>query len=140
MDAPHNATDCRGTRVRQSTSNMTEQIAQAAITFQPQLTGHKPKLVSVAICGETLVITLRGALPPAEQAMAQRPEAANVRELHRQLFLASSETLRRDIQQITGLVVLEDAAEVFLASGTMGQVFLLAGKVPVESVDGGSTT
>ena len=110
------------------------------MAFQPQLTGHKPKSVSVAICGETLVITLRGALSPAEQAMAERPEAAQVRELHRQLFLASSETLRQDIQRITGLVVLEDAAEVFLASGTMVQVFLLSGKLPSESVDGESTT
>ena len=121
----------------QSTSNMAEEIAQAAIAFQPQLTGHKPKSVSVAIFGETLVITLRGALSPAEQAMAQRPEAAKVREFHRRLFLAGSETLRQDIQRLTGLVVLEDAADVFLANGTMVQLFLLSGKVPVESFDGG---
>lgn len=120
-------------------TDMTEQIAQAATAFQPQLNGHKPKSVSATICGETLVITLRGALSPAEQAMAQRPEAAKVRELHRQLFLAGSETLRQDIQRITGLVVLEDAAEVFLASGTMVQLFLLSGKLPSESVDGEST-
>jgi uncharacterized protein YbcI len=124
----------------QPTSNMAERVAQAAIAFQPQLTGHKPKSVSVVIGGETLVITLRGALSPAEQAMAQSPAAANVRELHRKMFFASSETLRQAIQRITGLVVLENASEVFLESGTMVQVFLLSGKVPSGSFDGGSTT
>ena len=124
----------------QSPTNMAERIAQAAIAFKQQLTGRKPKSVSVAFCGETLVVTLRSALSPAEQAMAQTPEASGVQELYRQLFLASAETLRQEINRITGLVVLENAAEVFLASGVMVQVFLLSGKLPSESFDGGSTT
>src|ERR1700735_3503618 len=37
---------------------------------------HVPKSVSVVLSGETLVVTLHGALSPAEQAMAQSPEGA----------------------------------------------------------------
>lgn len=121
--------------MRPPATTVAERVAQAAIAFQPQITGHKPKSVSVAICGETLVITLRGALSPAEQAMARSPEAAKVWEFHRQLFLASSETIRQEIQQITGLFVLEGAVDVFLASGMMVQVFLLSAKMPSESCE-----
>ena len=124
----------------QSTSNMAERVAQAALAFQQQLTGRKPKSVSVVICGDTLVLTLHGALSPAEQAEAHSPMAAKAQELYRQLFLANSEMLRQEIKRITGLVVLENAAEVLLASGTMVQVFLLSRKVPSEGFDGESTT
>ena len=120
----------------QSPPNMAERIAQAAIAFKQQLTSRKPKSVSVALCGETLTVTLRSALSPAEQAVAQSPKAADVKELYRLLFLASSETLQQEINRITGLVVLENAAEVFLAGGTMVLVFLLSGKVPSECFDG----
>ena len=120
----------------QTTTNMTAEIAQAAMAFQQQQTGHEPKSVSVAVCGDTLVVTLHGVLSPAEQAMAHSREAAKLRELYRQLFLATSETLRQEINRVTGLVVNEDAVEVFLTSGTIVQVFLLSGKVPSESFDG----
>jgi len=124
----------------QSTSNMAERVAQAALAFQQQLTGRKPKSVSVVMCGDALVLTLHGALSPAEQAEAHSPMAAKAQELYRQLFLANSEMLRQEIKRITGLVVLENAAEVLLTSGTMVQVFLLSGKVPSEGFDGESTT
>src|SRR5277367_4623852 len=92
--------------MHQSTKNMAEQIAQAATAFQQQRTGHEPKSVSVVLSGETLVVTLHGALSPAEQAMAQSPEgAAKVQEFHRQLFLNSSDTLRQEIKRITGMEV-----------------------------------
>jgi uncharacterized protein YbcI len=53
---------------------MAEQIAQAATALQQQRTGHVPKSVSVVLSGDTLVVTLHGALSPAEQAMAQNPQ------------------------------------------------------------------
>ncbi len=122
---------------------MAEQIAQVAATFQQQRTGHEPKSVSVVLDGDTLVVTLHGALSPAEQAMALNPEgAAKVQEFHRQLFLSASDTLRKEIKRITGMEVREATAEIdpasgavvqIFTSGTMVQVFQLSGKVPSGS-------
>ncbi len=113
-----------------------------------QRTGHEPinRKVSVVISGDTLVVTLHGALSPAEQALAQSPEgAAKVQEFHRQLFLNASDKLRGEIKRITGMDVRESTAEVepktgavvqVFTSGTMVQVFLLSGKVPPDSFTG----
>jgi uncharacterized protein YbcI len=119
-----------------------QQVAQAASSFQQQRTGHAPKAVTVVLSENTLVITLHGALTPAEQAMANNPAgAAQVQEFHRQLFANSSGTLRHEIKRITGVEVREAAEEVEPAtgavvhaftSGTMVQVFLLAQAVTAE--------
>jgi uncharacterized protein YbcI len=129
---------------------MAQQIAQAATAFQQQRTGHGPKSVSVVLSGDTLVVTLHGALSPAEQAMARSPEgAAKVQEFHRQLFLSASDTLRTQIKKITGMDVREATAEVeptsgavvhVFTSGTMVQVFLLSGKVPSGTFNAASGT
>jgi uncharacterized protein YbcI len=136
--------------MEQTTETMAEQIAQAAIAFQRQRTGHEPKSVSVVIGGDTVVVTLHGALSPAEQAMAQSPEgAAKVQELHRQLFLNASDTLRHEINRITGMEVHEASSEVdpkcgaviqVFSSGTMVEVFTLSGKVPSGSFDAENKT
>jgi uncharacterized protein YbcI len=95
--------------------------------------------VNVVLSGDTLVVTMHGALSPAEQEMAQSPQgAAKVQEFHRQLFLTASEELREEIKRITGVDVREDTAEVesstgtvvqVFTTGTMVQVFMLAEKV-----------
>lgn len=118
---------------------MAQQIAQAAINFQQQRTGHAPESVAVVLSGDTLVITLHGALSKAEKTLAKSPEgAAQVQEFHKQLFLNSAETLRQEIKRITGVDVQEATAEVepetgtvvqAFTTGTMVQVFLLAQKV-----------
>jgi uncharacterized protein YbcI len=128
---------------------MAEQIAQAATAFQQERTGHEPKSVSVVISGDTLVVTLHGALSAAEQAMAQSPDgAAGVREFHRQLFQCASDTLKQEIRRITGMDVREATAEVepatgaivqVFTTGTMVQVFLLSGKVASSSFEKGHT-
>jgi len=125
-----------------STTTMAQQIAEAATAFQQQRTGHTPESVSVMLSGDTLVVTLHGALSPAEHAMAQSPEgAAKVQEFHRQLFLNASDTLRQEIKRITGVEVREATSEVRLANcttlhvfttGTMVQVFLLAQTLSAE--------
>jgi uncharacterized protein YbcI len=119
--------------------SMAQQIAQAAINFQQQRTGHAPESVAVVLSGDTLVITLHGALSKAEKTLAKSPEgAAQVQEFHKQLFLNSAETLRQEIKRITGVDVQEATAEVepetgtvvqAFTTGTMVQVFLLAQKV-----------
>jgi uncharacterized protein YbcI len=123
-----------------------ERLAHAASAFEQRLTGHAPKSVTVVMSGETLVITMHGALSPAERVMAQSPSgAAKVQELHRQMFLNSADALRLEIKEITGVDVRELAAEIepttgtvvkAFTSGTVVQVFLLAENVPTETWSG----
>jgi len=123
----------------QSTPTIAQQIAEVATTLHEKWTGHAPKSVNVVLSGHTLVVTLHGALSPAEQAMAQSPPgAAKVQEFHRQLFLTASEKLRKEIKRITGVDVREATADVepstgtvvqVFSTGTMVQVFLLSEKV-----------
>ena len=126
--------------------SVAQQIAQAAIAFQQQRTGHEPKSVAVVLSGDTLLVTLHGALSPAEQVMAKsQAGAAQVQEFHRQLFTNSADELRQEIKRITGVDVREATAEVepttgtvmqVFTTGTMVQVFLLARGVPADSWSG----
>ena len=121
------------------TPTMAQQIAETAIAFEQERTGMIPRAVSVVLSDETLVITMQGALSPAERALACSPVgAAQVQEFHRELFAKSSDSLKEAIHRITGVAVREATAEVEPATGTvvhvfttgdMVQVFLLAGSV-----------
>jgi uncharacterized protein YbcI len=129
-------------------STMASQIAQVAREFEFQRTGRSPQSVSVVVGEDTLVISLHGALSPAEQALAQTPTGiAEVQEFHRQLFNSSSESLREKIRQITGVEVREARDEVeattgtvvqVFSTGTVVQVFLMAGTLPDEKWNRGS--
>jgi uncharacterized protein YbcI len=124
-------------------ATMAQQVAQAAKALQLQRTGHAPKAVTVVLSEDTLVVTLLGALTPAEHALAKSREgAAKVQEFHRQLFRNSLDSLWKDIKKITGREVREAAAEIdpntgsvvhAFTTGTMVQVFLLAENVLAES-------
>lgn len=130
----------------QSNLTMAEQIAHAASAFEQQRTGNLPTSVTVVQSDGTLVITLHGALSPAERALAKSPAgAAQVQEFHRQLFANASDSLRQDIKRITGVEVREATSEVEPASGTVVgvfttgttvQVYLLAQSIPAESWNG----
>jgi len=132
--------------MEKTTLTMAQQIAQVASAFEQQRTGHTPQSVTVVLSDNTLVVTLHGALSPAERTMAQSPDgAAQVQEFHRQLFTSSSQSLREEIRRITGVEVREAAAEVETATGTvvqvfttgtMVQVFLLASGIPTETWNG----
>ncbi len=129
-----------------SNSAMAKQVALAACDFERKRTGHQPKSVTVVLSENTLVITLHGALSPAERALAQSPAgAAQVQEFHRQLFDNSAGCLRQEIQRITGVEVREAAVEVEPATGTVVktftngtvvQVFLLADSVTAGTWSG----
>lgn len=107
-----------------SGSTMAQQIAEAAIAFEQQTTGHAPKSVNVVLNADMLVIAMRGVLSPAEKALARNPAgAAQVREFHRQLFATASESLRQEIKRITGLAVREATAEIETITGTVVQAF-----------------
>ncbi len=126
--------------------SVAQQIAKAAGEFEQRRTGHTPKSVAVVLCGDTLLITLHGALSPAERALAKSPAgAAQIKEFHRQLFIDSADTLRDEIKRITGVEVREATAEIeptsgtvvqVFTTGTVVQVFLLASGVPADSWSG----
>jgi uncharacterized protein YbcI len=129
-----------------SDSTTAQQIARAACAFEKRATGHAPHSVTVVVSEGTLVVTLYGALSPAEMALAKTPEgAAKVQEYHRELFNTGAEPLRQEIKRITGVEVREAAAEIesttgtvvkAFTTGTLVQVFLLAGGVPSDSWSG----
>jgi uncharacterized protein YbcI len=125
---------------------MAQQVAQAVSIFQQRRTGYPPKAVTVVLSDDTLVVTLHEALSPAEKALANTPEGAvQVQEFHRQLFKNSVDLLRQEIKRITGVAVGEAAAEVetttgavvhAFTTGTMVQVFQLAGNISAETWNG----
>jgi len=129
-----------------SDSNIAQQVAEAASAFQHESTGHAAKSVNVVLSEGTLVVTLHGALTPAEKVLAQTlAGAAQLQEYHRQLFADSCGSLRQEIEKITGVEVCEASAEIesrtgsvvqVFTSGTMVQVFLLAHSVPADSWSG----
>jgi uncharacterized protein YbcI len=129
-----------------SNSTTAREIAKAASAFVQRQTDRVPKSVTVVLSEDTLVITLRGALSPAEKALAQSPAGfAEVQELHRQLFSNSSDSLRQEIKRITGAEVREAATEVAPTTGTavqvfttgaIVQVFLLARCLPADAWSG----
>ena len=96
--------------------------------------------------GDMLVIRLNDSLSPAEHAVAKSPAGiAKLKEFHRQLFASSADSLMREINRITGVRVREASAEVetvtgavmqMFTTGTVVQVFLLAGNVPDDTWSG----
>jgi uncharacterized protein YbcI len=129
---------------------MAQQVAEAISVFQVQRTGHSPKAVTVVLSDDTLVVTLHEALSPAEKALSRTPEgAAQMQEFHRQLFKNSVDLLRQEIKRITGVAVGEAAAEVEVTTGavvhafttgTMVQVFQLAGRIPADAWHGSGSS
>ena len=113
-------------------ATMAQQVAQAVMAFQQQTTGHAPKAVTVVLSQDTLVVTLHEALSPAEKDMAKSPSgAAKVQGFHRQLFTNSSQSLRDEIQRITGVEVREAVAEVEPTTGAVVQAFTRSAMVQV---------
>lgn len=135
-----------GNPVARLRPTMAQQIAEAARVFEQQRTGNAPTSVTVVQADGTLVITLFGALSPAERALARSPAgAAQVQDFHRKLFASASDSLRQEIKRITGVEVRQATAEVEPASGTVVgvfttgttvQVYLLAQNIPQEIWDG----
>jgi uncharacterized protein YbcI len=129
---------------------MAQQVAQAISVFQEQRTGYAPKAVTVVLSEDTLVVTLHEALSPAEKALTSTPEGAlQVQEFHRQLFKSSVDLLREEIKRITGVAVGEAAVEVetttgavvhAFTSGTMVQVFRLAGRITADAWNGSGSS
>lgn len=109
-----------------------QQLAAAAVAFHQKRTGHAPKSVTVVLGSDTLVVTLHGALSPAEQSLAKSKDgAAQVQKFHRELFTSASGPLRQEIKRIIGVDVKEATAEIEATSGTVVQVFTTGTMVQV---------
>jgi uncharacterized protein YbcI len=132
--------------MEKTSSTMAQQIAQAAIAFERRRSGRLPGKVTVVLTNDTLVITLHGVLSPAQKALAKDSKAAaQVEELHQQLFANSSDGLLEEIKRITGQEIREATAEIETSTGTVVkvfttgtevQVFRLAGNVPTDTWSG----
>jgi uncharacterized protein YbcI len=132
--------------MNQPNYTMAEQVAHAIRDFQEQRTGHAPQSVTVVLSEGTLVVTLQGALTPAEKLLSRTPEGATqVREFHRELFQNSLGPMQEEIERITGVAVREAAAEIetstgavlqVFTTGTMVQVFQLAGTLSPRTWSG----
>jgi len=127
------------------TQSIADQVAQAAMAFQSERSGHAPTSATVVLSGNTLVITLHGALSEAERVLSRSAAGAErVQAFHRELFGASAAPLRKEIERITGMAVREAVGEVEPASGavvhaftsgTMVQVFQLVRNGAASRVD-----
>jgi uncharacterized protein YbcI len=127
-------------------SSVAKQVAQAAAICHLERTGRAPESVAVVLSGDTLVVTLHGALSPAERTLALTTEGAEkLTEFHRRLFATSLEPLRERIRKIIGSDVLEATAELeaskgtvvqVFTTGTMVQVFLLSGNLAASAWSG----
>lgn len=110
--------------MRESGRSLSQRIADAACDLEHKRTGLTPESVHVVHGDGTLVITLRGALSPAEMALARNAEgAARVQEYYRQLFASNAHSLRDEIKRITGIEVREAMAEVEPSTGAMITAF-----------------
>ncbi len=90
--------------------------------------------MTAVLIDDSLVITLRGELSSAEHEMARTPAgAAEVREDHRQQFLASGSSFQQQIEVLTGVAVLEATSEVSTHNGTVVYVVLLAAGVEAST-------
>jgi uncharacterized protein YbcI len=90
-----------------------QQLGQAVRDFEQRRTGRLPKLVTLVLEQNTLVVTLHGALSPAEKALASSPAGATeVQEFHRQLFNNTADELRQEIERIAAVELHEARVEL----------------------------
>ena len=130
----------------QSESTIAKDVGRAAALAHLERTGLAPDSVAVVLSGQTLVVTLNGALSLAERNLAKTEEgAAKVQEFHRQLFISAMQPMREQIKKIVGVDVLEASTTIdpstgivvqMFATGSIVQVFMLSGHVATEAWSG----
>lgn len=130
-------------------TSIAKQVAEAAAICHLERTGQAPESVAVVLSGDTLVVTLHGALSRAERELARSEEgAAKVQEFHKRLLASAMEPMRTQIKKIVGAEVREGSSAIepgsgtvmqAFTTGTMVQVFLLDGKVAAGAWSGAAT-
>lgn len=118
-------------------SAMAQRIGEAVNAFEQRTGSHQHKTITVILSGQTLVITLHGALSPIEHTLAQSPIGADqLQKFHRHLFASGSESLREEIKEITGVKVCEALTDVEPSTGTVSMVSTSGTVVHVVLLDG----
>lgn len=113
-------------------THIAEQLRRMASSMQKERTGLAPEAVTVVLGEDTLVVTLHGALTPAEMALCGTPAGTTqVQEFHRQLFASSSDSMQQEIKKITGRDVREATAEIETKTGTLVHAFTTGSMVQV---------
>lgn len=101
-------------------SGRAQQTSRAAVAFQQKQTGRFAGAVAVVLNGDTLLITLPGAMSPAKGALVREPEdAAQAHTLHRQLLASFAREVRQEIKRIAGAAEREANAEVDTKTGNV---------------------
>ena len=114
-----------------SEAGSAKQVADAACQFEKSRTGFAPASVTAVLENHSMVITLHGVLSSAEKDLTKTPDGADqVRDLHRQIFRTSCAPLRKKMETITGVAVLEATSETNPDTDSVVQVFRLAASVP----------
>ena len=103
-----------------SDSTVAQQIAQAAIAFEQRRTGHAPKSVAVVLSGDTLVITLHGALSPAEKGRDL------LKQVRTHLIETARPVMEAMVEGATGVAVVSLHHDISTATGEEVVVFTLA--------------
>ncbi|MBI5764720.1 MAG: DUF2294 family protein [Planctomycetes bacterium] len=118
-------------------SAMARKIGEAVNAFEQRTGSHQHKTISVILSGQTMVITLHGALSPIEHTLAQSPIGADqLQKFHRRLFAGGSDSLREEIREITGVKVCEAITDVEPSTGTVSMVSTSGAVVHVVLLDG----
>ena len=124
--------------MNEAPSTIAKELAAVARSLQQQRSGYPPRSATVVLSEDTLVVTLNGALSPAEQDLARTPSgAAQVQEFHRQLFANSTGEMRQEIKRITGRQVREASAEVEVATGAVIHAFTTGAIVQIFLLNNG---
>ncbi len=111
-----------------------KKLADAARQFEKHRTGRTPKSVTAVMVDGSLVITLRETLSPTEQEMAKTWDGADqLQKSHRRRFRTSWGSLRREVEDITGIAVRAATSEVAARTGTVVLVFRLASNVGIST-------
>ncbi len=120
--------------------SVAQQIAQAASAFERRRTGHTPQSVAVILSENTLVITLHGALSPAERRWPKtRPAPPKCRSFIGSCLSTPPTRCAKRSRELPGVEVREATAEVEPTSGTVVQVFTTGTVVQVFLLASGVT-
>ncbi len=103
-------------------STMAQQLAEVA-KHSNAADGPRTTRVAVVMSEDTLVVTLHEALTPAERRWPAARRGRQGAGVPQQLFRNSADSLRKEIERITGRKVREAAAEVDPATGSVVHAF-----------------
>lgn len=108
-------------------TSIAHSVAKAAMALQAQQSSDVPCLVVAVASSDALVVTMCGVIPPLDRDLAKCPEqCAESRRVHEQHFTQAVEPLRREIERISDIPVLESSVDVDTTTGSVVYTFTTA--------------